>query len=65
MGLFDDDENCIGMTMSNAIIGGIGGSVVGFVKASYYMGPKIPRVPLSKYIYFGQLRVRTTSHGLK
>jgi hypothetical protein len=51
MGLFDDDENCIGMTMSNAIIGGIGGSVVGFVKASYYMGPKIPRVPLSKYIY--------------
>lgn len=50
MGLFDEDENCIGMTMSNAMIGGIGGSVVGFMKASYYMGPKIPRVPLGELL---------------
>jgi len=48
MGLFDSDESCIGMVMSNSAIGAIAGSVVGFGKATYYMGPKVPRVPLRK-----------------
>ena len=47
--LFKEDESCVEMIMSNTALGAIGGSLTGFVKAAYYMGPKIPVVPISKH----------------
>jgi len=47
-GLFDPDEGCVEMSLSNAGIGAIGGSIAGLFKSSFYMGPKITGAPISK-----------------
>ncbi len=46
--LFSEDESCVEMTMSNAVIGALGGSILGFTKASYYMGPRVPSASIRK-----------------
>ena len=48
-GVFDPDENCVEMTISNAAIGAFGGSIAGLFKSSFYMGPKITGAAISKY----------------
>ena len=48
--LFKPNESCVEMTMSNGAIGVLGGSIAGFAKSSYYMGPRVPSVPISKLL---------------